>query len=370
MNAGICLGLFGSFEAMGKKMGGNLDRTTIALVLEKYSKSFDRVFVFSHDSKGFDSWLPENVVHIKLRNKYVYFLFGWLFVLYHSVKHDIRHIYLPDASALTPIFMINKLTGAKVLLQYDNTLFMAAVNPVKRALFKLIEKFMLNFVDYFVISSEEIRKLVGDRKGILPFMKGITLKGLNPKEARIDPFFKKIKGRSIIYIGRLSAEKDPITAIKAYKIAKKSLPDLNMIICGDGILREECERIADDNVHFLGYVENVPSMLRGADILVLSSTYDASPKVLMEAMYMGKPCIATRVGGVANFIDESCGIMVEPKNPRSLASKIIYLMNNPDKMKKLGINGHRKVLEKHDLGKNVDIQIEIIKKGIKSIPSG
>ncbi len=362
MNVGICLSVFGSLEGMEKKMAGHLDRTTIALLIEKYSKSFDKVFVFSHDSKDFGSWLPENVEQVRVYNKLLYFLFGWLVVLHAVVRKDIRFISVQTGSALPAVFMVNKLTSAKVMLQYDNMFFMTASNPVKRAAYKLLEKFLHNFADYFVISSKEVMDFVGDRQGMLDLKKGIILDELNPEKVRASPLLRKIGRPAVIYIGRLSEEKDPITAIKAYRLAKEKVPGLNLIICGDGNLLEECKRVSDSGVHFLGFVKDIPGLLKGVDIFVLSSTYDASPKAMLEAMAMGKPCIATRVGGVPDFIDDSCGALVEPKDPASIAEKIVHLLKNPREAKRLGENGRKRVLQLHDLRKNIDRQIEMMAK--------
>jgi glycosyltransferase involved in cell wall biosynthesis len=365
MNAGICLSVFGSLKGMKRKMGGNLDRTTVAILLERFSKRFDNVYLFSHDSEDFSDWLPDNVFQVKLRNKFLYFFLGWIVTLFYARTKNIRLISVQGGAGLTPVFLANRLSGARILLQYDNTLYLTAKNRMKRAVFKTIERLMLNFVDYFMISSDEIRSFAGRRDGILPVKKGITLKGINPDKIEPHPIFGKIKGRAVAYIGRLSEEKDPITAIKAFALVGRKRKDAHLVICGDGPLMEECRKIAGKNVHFLGFVKDALSVLKGSDILILPSKYDASPKVIMEAMFMERPCIATRVGGVPDFIGDKWGILVNPGDPEELSEKILYLLENPGVGEKMGLEGHKRVLDVHDLGRNIDREIDIIMKDIR-----
>ena len=216
-----------------------------------------------------------------------------------------------------------------------------------------------NFVDYIIPGTNEALKMIKDKNKILSIKKGIILDVFNPVKVKKHEIYKKIRGKTIVFIARLVPIKDPITLLKAYRIAKNKIKDLNLIICGDGELRKECEKLADKNVYFLGFIKDVPSVLKGADIFILTSLQDASPRSLMEAMAMGKPCIATDVGGVKEYL-ESCGILVEPKNPEKLAEAIIYLVENRDVAEELGRKAREKVLREHDLSRNIDRELEII----------
>jgi glycosyltransferase involved in cell wall biosynthesis len=367
MKMGMCLSFFGDLEGMRIKMGGNLERATIGLLLKKYSESFDEVFIFSHDRKDFSScsWFPKNARQVRMYNKYLFVLFGWIVVSHYVKRHDIRFLTVQGASGLHNVFMVNRLTKARVMLQYDNTMYLTARNFLKRFVYKVAEKALLNFVDYFMISSREIRKFAGKRKGILPVVKGIMLDELQVGKVKESPLMRNIPGKKIVYIGRLSEEKDPITAIKAYRIAKKKMPDLHLIFCGGGRLLDECKRIADEDVHFLGFVKDVPGILKGADIFLISSVYDASPKALMEAMVMEKPCIATRVGGIPDFIDGSCGVLVDAKDAESMAESIVELLSDKKRARELAANARKRVLERHDLSKNIDSLIEIVKSDLE-----
>ncbi len=363
MNAGIVLSFHGSLESILEKTGGDTKRVSEFLLFDRFSKGFGRVFLFSHDSKDYSGMLPENFVQVRLRNRFFYLAFGWIAVLFYTLRHGIKAIYAECGPALPPLFMVNKATDAKVVLNYDNTWFLSAYG-LKRRILKVAERFLLHFVDYFVVASTEIAGFLGRREGILPIKKGIVMEEFNPDKVRKSTLYSKIKGNVLVFTGRLHSVKDPVTLVKAHKMAKERIENLHLIMAGEGELRKECESIADKDVHFIGFVDDIPGLLKGADIFVLSSVYDASPRSLMEAMAMGLPSISTRVGGVPDYLDEKTGILIEPGNPGVLAEKIVYLLKNPGVAAGMGKKARKNMLKYHDLGRNLDWLVEFLKKEV------
>jgi len=353
------------------------------LVLKRYAEKFDKVFVFSDDKHDCSHLLPENCAHIKLYNPLIFIFVGWLVFLFYALKYKIRLVHLVGSAALPLVFMVNKLTTAQVVLDYNYLWYMSYIhdtgkgvknrlrkNAVVAVIVKHLEKFLVNnFVDHIMLGTEEARRVIKNGKKIMPIKKGIILKDFDPKNVQKHDLFSKINGNSIVFAGRLTRIKDPITLIKAYKIAKKRYKNLNLIICGDGELRKECEKMSDENVYFLGFIEDIPSILKGAEIFALTSLQDASPRALLEAMTMGKPCIATRVGGVEYYL-EGCGILIEPGNPEMLAEKIIYLLENSDIAGELGRKAREKMLKEHDIEKNIVKELGIVMKKKVGIVDG
>jgi glycosyltransferase involved in cell wall biosynthesis len=107
------------------------------------------------------------------------------------------------------------------------------------------------------------------------------------------------------------------------------LPGARLTIVGDGELRGELERTAAelgvaDRVRFAGEQpkEEVARLMREADLFVLPSLAENLPVVLIEAMASGLPSVATRVGGVAEMLDERTGVLVEPGDAEALAGGV------------------------------------------------
>ncbi len=376
-NLGFIFGIHANISRILRKNEGNLKRVSEFIILNKLSSVFPNVYVFSHDSSSKQKILPKNVNHVLLYNQLFYLLFGWLLLLYYVRKHKIGLVYL-ECSALPMVFMVNKLTSAKVLLNYNYLLHRIYAtdknvsslkakftkNSLMPFLVKHAERLLIRFVDYFIVTSREIDEFIGKRKK-LDIKKGILLSKYDPKKVKKHPVYSKVKGPSVVFVSRLTKVKNPLLLIEAYKRAKKQIPDLNLIVCGDGELMQKCREAADRDVHFLGFVNDIPGVLKGADIYALTSNYDASPRSLMEAMAMGKPCISTKVGGVPDYMDETCGILVEPKKPDELAEKIVYLLKNKRKAETLGKRARERMLKHHDLEKNMDKAIDLMLSRIK-----
>ena len=117
-----------------------------------------------------------------------------------------------------------------------------------------------------------------------------------------------------------------------------------LMIVGDGMERRRLEMLSahlgiSDYVEFTGAVPHniLPRYLSLADIAVLPSLIEASSLFALEAMAMGKPIIATRVGGIPEILREEC--LVTPMNEQELSVKIIQLLQNKQERKKLGRRG-------------------------------
>jgi L-malate glycosyltransferase len=100
-------------------------------------------------------------------------------------------------------------------------------------------------------------------------------------------------------------------------------------VVGDGPLRTEYERLAheleiDERVRFHGFLPKpeLAERMRRADLFVLASRFENNPCVVLEAMASGLPVVATRVGGLPELVDETSGVLVEPRNPDDIARGI------------------------------------------------
>src|SRR5262249_47978680 len=137
-------------------------------------------------------------------------------------------------------------------------------------------------------------------------------------------------------VGRLVPPKDQATLVRAFAMAVRSHPDIQLRILGEGPLRSELTSLTNAlgltaKVEFHEPTTDVPSFLAGIDIFGLSSQTEGLPTALLEAMAAARPVIATRVGGVPEILrDQDGGWLVPPSSVDSLAAAITNAVECPD----------------------------------------
>ena len=141
----------------------------------------------------------------------------------------------------------------------------------------------------------------------------------------------------VLYVGRLEPVKGVRYLVQAMGILRDGgLRNVKLLIVGDGSEKKCLEELVkkldlEDYVVFAGKVshEKIPEYMASADVFVLPSLSEGFGMAVVEAMAMGLPVIASRVGGLPWIIrDGENGFLVEPRNPRDIAEKITLLLTN------------------------------------------
>jgi glycosyltransferase involved in cell wall biosynthesis len=136
------------------------------------------------------------------------------------------------------------------------------------------------------------------------------------------------------------------------------------MIVGDGSDRPVIEAAVngDSAIRLLGHRDDVPRILKAADVFVLSSQYEASPVAVLEAMSAGLPVVALDVGAVSDMVEDGqTGFLVSPGAPELMASKLAQLISDPDLRRAMGTAGERRYLESWDAGLMVDRYATVIR---------
>lgn len=115
--------------------------------------------------------------------------------------------------------------------------------------------------------------------------------------------------KRFVFIGRLVAQKNPTLALHAFAMSRAA-KDGELLFIGDGSLRAHLEHTAEtlgikNSVHFLGFLQDVRPHLKSADALIMTSDYEGFGNVLVEALAMGTPAIATDCpSGPSEILDD------------------------------------------------------------------
>ncbi|MDN5331266.1 MAG: hypothetical protein PWP45_491 [Tepidanaerobacteraceae bacterium] len=168
--------------------------------------------------------------------------------------------------------------------------------------------------------------------------------------------FKRENSYSFLNIARLIPEKGIDVFLKASALLLERIPldkiDLKFYIAGTGPMEIKLKNLAtelglSEKVIFLGFCPNIYEILSCSDALVLSSISEGLSLSLLEAMAMGKPVIATDVGGNPEIVKSGItGILVPPAEPNVLAAAMEYIIKNPDAAEKMAINARHMVMER------------------------
>jgi len=194
---------------------------------------------------------------------------------------------------------------------------------------------------------EFVRKYFPGYYNIIP--NGVDLEHFSPDVPPIDRFCDgKI---NILFVGRLEKRKGLSYLLKAYQRVKGEIPDSRLIIVGPGIrLRHKYEkwvrRSELRDVIFMGHVDydELPRYYKTADIFCAPATgRESFGIILLEAMAVGKPIVASNIGGYASIVSHGVdGLLVPPKDDKELAQALISLMVDEPLRQQMGAMGKRK----------------------------
>jgi glycosyltransferase involved in cell wall biosynthesis len=158
----------------------------------------------------------------------------------------------------------------------------------------------------------------------------------------------------IVFVGRLSPEKDIATLLRAVAIAIGQEPTIRLHVAGAGPCLSELQTLSEElgisrHVEFLGQTNDVAGLLAGASMFALSSITEGISLALLEAMSRGLPVVATAVGGNTEVVvDGETGLLVPPQSPAELAAAILTLYRQPDLARQMGALGRKRVEARFD----------------------
>ena len=148
---------------------------------------------------------------------------------------------------------------------------------------------------------------------------------------------------TVAYVGRVAFEKNIDFLLRATALARRSVPDLLLVVTGEGPALKSLKRLArrlriEDNVLFVGYLDRRSGLVDGycaADAFVFASRTETQGLVLLEAMALGVPVVSTAVMGTCDILDAGRGALVSPDNEEDFASQMVRLLQNGELRAKL-----------------------------------
>ena len=174
----------------------------------------------------------------------------------------------------------------------------------------------------------------------------------------------------LVFVGRCEAQKDHATLLRALAV----VPDAHLILVGDGPLRPRLEQMAESlrtkkRVTFLGWRNDVASILKASDIYVHSTHSDGFGIAACEAMAARLPVVASNVPGLAQVV-EGAGVLFPPGNHAALAHRLSELIASPElrqKMSQASIQRARQFSIEHTVDEYVQLYESVLHVSTRSV---
>ncbi len=247
------------------------------------------------------------------------------------------------------------------------------VGALRKGVYRFFDRFSERYVDRFVTVSEVLKKTLIEKHKIpegkvVKIYNGIEIEKYRPngKEVRsqkseVRREFGLAKDAPVIgAIGRMVWQKGFEYLIESIPTIIETLPQSKILIVGDGPpLRERLEALSKelgvrDNVIFAGFRNDIKEILSAVDLLVVPSLLEGFPMIILEAMAMAKPIVATNIDGITEQITDGVnGILIPPKDPSALAKSVVRVLNDKELARTMGLAAREKVKQEFSVEKMV-----------------
>jgi len=306
-----------------------------------------------------------NVYRVGLPGRTIFMTVAYICGLIHfSFRHrksiDIIHTHGAAALGAMGFFLgwfIRKPNIAKIASS-------RRIPELKKHIFGLMILHFLKKSDIIISLSHEINKELKDlhvpSNKIRDIKNGVDILRFQPATGQQRNSWKTQRGWKgtdpiIIFAGRFVSIKGPDILINAWPTIVKAHPNARLILLGSGrdqsdsieqLLREKIIDEKIQNVYLEGETNTPEDYFKLANIFVMPSKREGIPNVLLEAMASGLATVGTKIGGIADLIeDQKRGILIPYRDEKNLAQAIIFLLNNPEKQESFGNQAREYVVE-------------------------
>lgn len=328
----------------------------------------------------FLSW-REHVPGILRRFCYLLALFvlGWqLWQKRH--EYDILHVFQLTFFAMPALF-VSRLAHKRLIvaLRNDAPPFQAGERSSKRRLrtradlealerlgrpaLRVINRQLRLTRAYLVVLSARmctsLKRCGLEGAGVLLIPNGVDTTYFQPHSE------KREANPLVICVAKMRYQKGIDVLLRAWWQVVKQVPRARLLIVGDGPLLHSLGCLADnlgitDSVEFTGFCVNVVQQLQRAHIAVLASRWEGMPNALLEAMSCGLACIATRVSGSEDLLqDGKYGLLVEPEDTNALTEALLQFLRQSDWGNSYGQRARQYVEQHHTFAQVMDKYIEL-----------
>lgn len=324
---------------------GGATRSNLIIASGLASSRLDITLVYGHSTEENKELIPKNLKSVELGFGSPLIMLFKLIKFIRSEKPKIIIAGKIQANIIVYLANLISFTNSKVIF-IDRVAPSIEIKNKSGVLYKLLPYFMKLFypkADKVIAVSQgcaqDIESIVGKLGTRLEVIYNPSITDDKIKRSYLPINHPWFKGDYpvVVAVGRLTAQKDFSTLIRAFEQVLKEI-ECRLLILGDGEERKILESLINqlgisEHVSIYGYVDNPHPYLRKADLFVLSSAWEGLPNVLLEAMSYGTSVVSTNcVSGPKEILENgTLAPLVDVGNHLEMAAAIIKALNSPQK---------------------------------------
>ena len=262
-------------------------------------------------------------------------------------NYDLVHVHTPIAAFVTR-YALKDNQHTKVIYTAHGFHFYQGGGAIKNTIFFNLEKLAGNWTDYLIVINKE-DEAAAINNNFLPDERIYYTRGIG-----VDTDYyasRKVEPKAIAQVREslhLSEEDTLLLSIAEFTprkrhpdllnaLAKVANPNIHLALAGEGKTKPEMEQLAkqlgiDKQVHFLGYRNDIPTLIQAANAVLLVSQQEGLPRSIMEAMCLNTPVIGSNIRGTQDLLEDGCGLLVELGNTDALAKAMMRVAEDPESL--------------------------------------
>lgn len=278
--------------------------------------------------------------------------------------YDLVHVHTPIAAFVTR-YALKNVQKTKVIYTAHGFHFYRGGNPLKNAVFLGLEKLAGAWTDYLITINRE-DEAAAKKYNFLPQTKIYYTRGIG-----VDTNYYTSRKVCSIEVQQLRqelnlADSDTLllsiaefTPRKRHRdllnaLAKVNNSQVHLALAGSGSIKTEIEQLAaeldlNEQVHFLGYRNDIPILIQAADAVLLVSQQEGLPRSIMEAMCLATPVIGSNIRGIQDLLENGCGLLINLGDVDAIAQAINQVVEDPESLLETTKKAQAKI-------KNYDLQ--------------